>query len=134
MNWYRFLIAFPLGYLALFLIYPLVAILLRSFGYQDETNVNPFTYIMGDSYYLKRIWFTIWQAAVSTFLSLIVGLPIAYLFARFEFRGKTILKALSTVPFLMPTIVVAIGLVSLLGPSGILNSIAINLFNLDNEH
>ena len=132
MNWYRFLVVFPLGYLALFLIYPLVSILIRSFGYQGETTISPFTYIMGDSYYLTRIWFTIWQAAVSTFLSLIVGLPIAYLFARFEFPGKTILKALSTVPFVMPTIVVAIGLVSLLGPSGILNTTAMNLFNLDN--
>lgn len=132
MNWYRFLVVLPLGYLALFLIYPLVAILIRSFGYQGDTPISPFTYIMGNSYYLTRIWFTIWQAAVSTFLSLIVGLPIAYLFTRFEFPGKTILKALSTVPFVMPTIVVAIGLVSLLGPSGILNTTAMNLFNLDN--
>ena len=132
MNWYRFLVAFPLGYLALFLVYPLVAILFRSFGYQEEMNLSPFASILSDSYYLGRIWFTIWQATVSTFLSLIVGLPIAYLFARFEFPGKTVLKALSTVPFVMPTIVVAMGLVSLFGPSGILNIIAMNLFNLDN--
>jgi thiamine transport system permease protein len=126
----RLLVLVPVGYLALFFLYPLGAILERSFG-GGTLGLNPFESLLGDSYYLGRIWFTIWQATVSTVLTLVVGLPVAYLFARREFPGKTVLKAVSTVPFIMPTIVVAMGFVALLGPQGLVNTLLMNLFSLD---
>jgi thiamine transport system permease protein len=63
---------------------------------------------------------------------LAVGLPAAYLFARYEFRGKTLLKAVTTLPFVMPTIVVAMGFVALFGSQGVVNTVLMNLFGLDN--
>ena len=87
--------------------------------------------MLGDPYYLGRIWFTIWQALVSTLLALALGLPAAYLFARYEFPGKVFLKALTTVPFVMPTIVVAMGFVALFGSQGLLNTSLMDLFGLD---
>ena len=127
----RLLLLAPLAYLGLFFVYPLVAILGRSLGGEDGFGLAPFVSILGDSYYLGRIWFTTWQALVSTLLTLVVGLPAAYLFAKYEFPGKTLLKALATVPFVMPTIVVAMGFVALLGPQGAINSILVALFDLD---
>jgi thiamine transport system permease protein len=47
-----------------------------------------------------------------------LGLPAAYLFAHFEFRGKSLLRALTAVPFMLPTVVVAAGFNALLGPRG----------------
>ena len=126
MSWGRYLLVLPLGYLAVFFVYPLAAILVRSLGDEGGFGLGPFTSVLGDSYYLGRIWFTVWQAVVSTLLSLAVGLPVAYLFARFEFPGKTVLKAVSTVPFVMPTIVVAMGFVALFGPKGILNTVGMD--------
>ena len=131
MSWGRYLLVLPLGYLALFFVYPLLAILYRSLVDDGGFSLGPFISVLGDSYYLGRIWFTTWQAVVSTLLSLAIGLPVAFLFARFEFPGKTVLKAVSTVPFVMPTIVVAMGFVALLGPRGILNTVTMDLFGLD---
>jgi thiamine transport system permease protein len=111
----RLLILGPLAYLAVFFLYPLGAILARSLDADPFIGFGPFTSLLGDSYYLGRIWFTIWQATVSTMLTVAVGLPVAYLFARHEFPGKTLLKAISTVPFIMPTIVVAMGFLALFG-------------------
>ena len=54
-------------------------------------------------------------------LTLIIGLPGAYLFARFNFRGKNVLRALTAVPFMLPTVVVAAGFNALLGPRGWVN-------------
>ena len=127
----RYILAIPLAFLALFFLYPLVAILGRSLGGEAGFSLAPFGAVLGDSYYLGRIWFTAWQALVSTLLSLLVGLPVAYLFARYEFRGKTLLKALSTVPFVMPTIVVAMGFVALFGSQGIVNTVLMDLLGLD---
>jgi thiamine transport system permease protein len=127
----RLLILGPLVYLAVFFLYPLGAILARSLDADPFIGFGPFTSLLGDSYYLGRIWFTIWQATVSTMLTVAVGLPVAYLFARPEFPGKTLLKAISTVPFIMPTIVVAMGFLALFGSQGIVNTTLMDLFGLD---
>jgi thiamine transport system permease protein len=67
--------------------------------------------------------FTFYQAALSTLLTLALGPPAAVLFARFAFRGKALLKALTGVPFLLPTVVVASAFHSLLGPGGWMNQL-----------
>jgi thiamine transport system permease protein len=79
----------------------------------------------------RPLWFTLAQAALSTLLTLLVGLPGAWLFARFTFPGKKTLKLLSTLPFILPTVVVAAGFNALLGPRGWLNLGLMALFNLD---
>ena len=127
----RLLLLVPLAYLGVFFLYPLVAILTRSLGGEAGYGLGPFRILLADSYYLGRIWFTIWQAVVSTLVTLAVGLPAAYLFARYEFRGKTLLKAVTTLPFVMPTIVVAMGFVALFGAQGTVNTILMGLFGLD---
>ena len=127
----RFLFLVPLAYLAVFFVYPLVSILERSLGGDSGYGFEPFRVLLNDSYYLGRIWFTIWQAVVSTLLTLAVGLPAAYLFAKYEFPGKTLLKAVSTLPFVMPTIVVAMGFTALFGSQGIVNSLLMDGFGLD---
>ncbi len=84
---------------------------------------------------LQTIWqplsFTIWQATISTLLTLILGLPAAFALSRFRFRGKFILRVLTTLPFILPTVVVAAGFNALLGPNGWLNSGLMGLFKLD---
>ena len=128
----RLLFLAPLAYLAIFFIYPLTAILARSLGGETGYGFEPFRFLLSDPYYLGRIWFTIWQAVVSTLLTLVIGLPAAFLFARYEFPGKTLLKAVSTLPFVMPTIVVAMGFTALFGAQGVVNSALMSTFGLDN--
>jgi len=65
-------------------------------------------------------WFTLWQAAASTLLTLVVALPGAYVFARYDFPGKRLLRALATVPFVLPTVVVGTAFLALVGPGGLL--------------
>ena len=127
----RLLILGPFFYLVLFFLYPLTAILARSLNTDSSMGLGPFSTLLTDSYYLERIWFTIWQATVSTLFTVAVGLPVAYLFAKHRFPGKTVLKAVSTIPFIMPTIVVAMGFLALLGPQGIVNSVLVGSFDLD---
>ena len=126
----RLLTIGPLTFLALFFAYPLLSILARSFS-GDAFGLQPFGAILGDGYYVGRIWFTVWQAAVSTGLTLLLGLPAAYLFAKHDFPGKTVLTALTTLPFIMPTIVVAMGFVALLGPQGLANDGLTRAFGAD---
>ena len=53
------------------------------------------------------LWFTFWQAAASTALTVALALPAAGAIARLSFRGRRLVRALATVPFVLPTVVVA---------------------------
>jgi thiamine transport system permease protein len=63
------------------------------------------------------LWFTAWQAAISTVLTIVVGLLPAYVIARYSFRGRRLLMAVTTVPFVLPTVVVGAAFIALLPTS-----------------
>lgn len=65
------------------------------------------------------------QASASTALALIWGIPLAGVVSRYEFRGKQALQALTTVPFVLPTVVVALAFQSL--PLGLSNGLVLVL-------
>lgn len=58
---------------------------------------------------VEIVWFTIWQAALSTIITVIIAIPGAYLLYRRSFPGQQLVRALITVPFVLPSIVVAVG-------------------------
>ena len=58
---------------------------------------------------LEVVWFTLWQAALSTVVTVVVAIPGSYLLYRRSFPGQQIVNALITVPFVLPSIVVAVG-------------------------
>ncbi|MCU0490609.1 MAG: hypothetical protein MUD01_03285, partial [Chloroflexaceae bacterium] len=118
--------AVPLLFLALFFLYPLAAV----FGQSFAGGAQGLLAVATDSYYARLLWFTTWQAALSTMLTLLLALPGAYAFARYEFPGKGLLRAIASVPFVMPTVVVAAAFAALLGPRGLLNSALQGLFDL----
>jgi len=90
----------PIAFLGLFFIYPLGAIVGSVLG-----EVTP-GLVLGDARMRSVIWFTTWQAAVSTICTLLVGLPAAYLLARFRFPGRSALRVATLVAFVLPTVVV----------------------------
>jgi thiamine transport system permease protein len=100
----------PAGFLAIFFVYPLVSILGTVLD-----GVAPTT-VLTDPGLRAVIWFTSWQAVLSTGLTLLVGLPTAYAVARFRFRGRRILQTGTLVAFVLPTVVVGLAF-SGTGPS-----------------
>jgi thiamine transport system permease protein len=72
---------------------------------------------------LGIVGFTAYQAALSTAASVALGLPAAYLLARFEFPGRRTLRSLTIVPFVLPSIMVAVGFVATFGRNGTLNAV-----------
>ncbi|MEJ2748893.1 MAG: iron ABC transporter permease [Anaerolineae bacterium] len=113
--WHGFgwvIFSLPILFLFLFFFYPLGNI------FRLSLTQAALAELLRRVTYLKVIWFTIWQATLSTGLTLLVGLPAAYLFARYDFRGKALLRSLTTIPFVMPTVVVAAAFRALLGVNG----------------
>lgn len=121
------LYAIPLIFLALFFFYPLLSILAVSFAPEGVFDLRALHKLVSSGYYLRTLGFTVWQAALSTFLTVVLALPGAYIFARYRFRGKWLLQALTTIPFVLPTVVVANAFTVLLGPQGRLNLLLMTL-------
>jgi thiamine transport system permease protein len=67
------------------------------------------------------IGFTTYQAILSTIASVALGLPGAYLLSRFEFRGRRTVRSLTILPFVLPSVMVAVGFLAMFGANGLFN-------------
>ncbi|MEU3249525.1 iron ABC transporter permease [Streptomyces sp. NPDC006997] len=116
------LLALPVAFFGIFFAYPVVAIVsrgLRAGG--DGWEFGRLWDVLADPGIRHVLWFTTWQAVVSTVLTLVVALPGAYVFARLDFPGKQVLRAVVTVPFVLPTVVVGTAFLALVGRGGLLD-------------
>jgi thiamine transport system permease protein len=123
------LYSLPVVFLTLFFFYPLSQIFLISLAPEGQLDLGGLQALWQRDYYARVLWFTTWQAAASTALTLALGMPAAFAFARYQFPGKSILRALTTVPFVMPSVVVASAFLALLGPAGQVNLWLMSLLN-----
>ncbi|MEV5379945.1 iron ABC transporter permease [Streptomyces nondiastaticus] len=115
------LVALPLAFFGVFFAYPVAAIVSRGLKDGGQWQFARVGEVLTDPAIGHVLWFTTWQAAASTALTLALALPGAYAFARFDFPGKRMLRAVVTVPFVLPTVVVGSAFLALLGRGGLLD-------------
>ena len=119
------LLAVPLAFLGAFYFFPLGKLISLAFSQSTSLIDKPINWqIITDA-----TGFTFFQAGLSTILTILLGLPAAYLFGRFNFPGKNSLRIASTLPFILPTVVVAAGFNALIGPKGWLNLFLMEVLN-----
>ncbi len=75
-----------------------------------------------------RLWnvilFTVIQACVSTFIAIAVGMPAGWLTAKRRFFGKSMFSVITAVPFCVPPLLIALGVVMYYGMNGVINKLA----------
>ncbi len=106
--------AAPSAFLLVFYFYPMGAVFWESWMGASSASINWIRVF-------QPLGFTLWQAALSMLLTLAVGLPSAYLFTHYQFPFKSLLRGLTTLPFILPTVVAAAAINSLYGPRGWFN-------------
>ena len=79
--------------------------------------------VLAGDYQLGIVGFTVYQALLSTLASVALGVPAAYILARYEFTGRRTLRSLTVLPFVLPSIMVAVGFVATFGSTGTLNDV-----------
>ncbi len=113
------------GFMALFFAWPIGGVIARGLGGTGPAAV--LGDVLGSGSQRSVIWFTLWQAAVSTALTVAVALPAAGAMARLRFRGQRLVRALATVPFVLPTVVVAAAFEGLFDRFGLAGGGAVSL-------
>ncbi|AIJ25928.1 ABC transporter integral membrane protein [Amycolatopsis methanolica 239] len=112
----------PLGFLVVFFAWPVVAIL--RLGFADGEVLAALA--EGETWRLA--WFTVAQAAGSTLIAVVAGLPVAFLLARVRLPGVAVVRTLVLVPFVLPTVVVGLAFRALWPDGGWLSIVLANAF------
>lgn len=115
----RFQIAWLLPLLpAAFLLLMQIAPLWRV--WQEGAQQLNVTVLLQDDYLRWRLFWSVAQALISCLLTALIGVPVAWVLARYEFSGRRLLLRLLMLPFIMPTLVAGLGVLALFGPHGLL--------------
>lgn len=105
-----------------FLVFMLAAPLLRLMGEAGIGAVlSLLRAIVQDDYLRWRVLWSVAQAAITCVAALVLGLPVAWVLARYRFAGRALVLRLLMLPFVVPTLVAAMGVLALWGPRGVLS-------------
>jgi len=120
----------PLIFLSLFYLYPLGRIIFISIDRAQGAILTTLSETLFSAYFWRVTSFTFYQAVLSTLVTLCIGLPGAFYLGKYHFPGRDLFRALSSIPFIMPTIVTAMAFDALLGPRGWVNLLLMYIFQL----
>ncbi len=111
----------PLVFFILFYFYPLGGIFFKSFFQARPSETGVFSQVFFSSRLLKIIWFTFWQAGISTLLTLACAMPCAFVMSHYTFKGQKLIQTLASIPFVLPAVVVGAAFQACFGQQGILS-------------
>lgn len=108
-------------------ILPLIYAIFRLTSVTDMSIFSALSDFFSDDDTLRALEFTVIEATISTLFTLLFGLPIAWYLGRYKWRNIRFIRAILSVPFVTPSIVVAMGFLMLIDPGGLLDSMGIDL-------
>lgn len=108
----------PVGFLVVFFLLPLSGMLAQGFWVDGSLDLSGLTETLARPRVHRVLWFTAWSSLTATALTLVLGVPVAYVLYRLDFRGRQALRAMVVMPFVLPTVVVGVAFRTLLAPSG----------------
>ncbi len=115
----RLLIALVFVVLLWAVVYPNLVVLAESVSGDGTLTLRYYAAFFATAAELRALWSSIWISVATVILSALIGVPLAFLFARFEFPGRRALGALAAMPVLLPPLVGVIAILFLYGESGI---------------
>lgn len=129
-------VAVPGLFLAVFFLWPVATMILKGFAAPDAAahpawspaawDLGGFGEVLGRPRTWRVVGLTFLQAGLGTVLSVLLGLPGAYVLYRRTFPGRAFVRAVVTVPFVLPTVVVGVAFRSLFMDTGPLGALGLD--------
>ena len=124
-RWGRYLAVLPvLAFLGAVLVAPVLALLAYAVAQAGDAGqawgLSAWMAPLTDAYLRHRLLWTLLQATLTTALALGFGVPMAWVLQRLQFAGRSAMQRTLLLPFVVPTLVVALGVLALFGPHGAL--------------
>ena len=120
-----------LAILTAFILYPVLSVLWISLS-DDRSSLTfiHFVNFFRRPLFREALWNTLWSGALVVLFSAVLALPVAYVLARYQFRGKLLLQTAATLPLVIPPFVGAVALQLILGRSGMVNLLLMDWFEI----
>jgi len=120
-----------LAVLSAFILYPVLRVLWISVT-DDQSNLTliHFGNFFRRPLFREALWNTLWSGCLVVIFSAMLALPLAYVLARYEFRGKLLLQTAATLPLVIPPFVGAVAMQLILGRSGMVNLLLMDWFDI----
>ncbi|MGG4147589.1 ABC transporter permease [Paenibacillus algorifonticola] len=120
---YLYMLLLPgLLFLALFMIFPLVATVGSTLFQDGQFTFIHYTQFLTDAYFLEILGTTLLVSFMTTIICVVVGFPVAYYISKLPPRGKSILLALAIFPLLTSSVVRSFSWMIVLGKNGLINN------------
>ncbi|RBP41255.1 iron(III) transport system permease protein [Roseimicrobium gellanilyticum] len=124
-----------IAFFAFFFVLPLWETVKAAFISDKNTFTLQYVWnIFASPIYREGLVNSLIMAVGSTAGCLLISLPLALVYSKFEFPGRTVLNALVLLPMILPPFVGAIGVRAMLGQAGALNSLLIKAGFMDAQH
>src|SRR5206468_12863576 len=118
-------------FLALFLVYPLTRIFYDAVT--DEAGrltVSNFAAFFTDSFYLRALWKSLVLGVATVAASSVIGITVAFLLVRYDFRRRRLFSYLTLIPIISPPLVGTLGFTFILGRARSINVLLMDIFDM----
>jgi thiamine transport system permease protein len=116
----------PVAVLGVFFVLPVSGMLSRGFVQHGHLDVGGVLDVLTRPEIRRAVWFTVWTSTVATLVACALGLPAAHVLHRVAIPGRTWIRAVLVVPFVLPTVVVGVAFQLLIGPGGPLSFVGVD--------
>ncbi|HUF74710.1 MAG TPA: iron ABC transporter permease [Longimicrobiales bacterium] len=123
--------ALVIALLVWLVLYPNLYVLGDSLRVGSELTLEHYRSFVDSRSEREALWNSVWISAASVFFSALVGVPLAFLFSRYDFPGRMVLGGLVALPVLLPPLVGVIAFLFLYGESGFVARIVQGVLGLE---
>lgn len=115
-----------------YVLYPSIKTLLESFKINGVFSVQNYTDFFGPkaAANLEALWNSVYISLLSVFFSALIGVPLAYIFNRYDFPGRQFFSNIAIMPIVLPSLVGVMAFMFLYGEAGLVPNFIKDIFNL----
>src|SRR5262245_14260291 len=118
-------------FLAVFLVYPLTRIFYDAVPDEaGRVTLANFAAFFSDGFYLRALWKSLALGLATVAASSVIGIAVAFLLVRFDFRGRGLFGYLTLIPIISPPLVGVLGFTFILGRAGTVNVLLHDWFDV----
>ena len=113
------------------IVYPLLLVLVEGFRGANGWTVDFVRQFLERRNEAQALWGSLWISLATVVLAGAIGIPLAFLFSRYDFPGRRVVGGLVALPAVLPPLVGVLAFLFLYGESGFVSLLIQRLFRLD---
>lgn len=119
--------------LAAYVLYPSLRTFIESLQKDGAASLGNYQdfFVQESKTNLEALWNSVYISGLSVVVSAMIGIPLAFIFNRYDFPGRSFFSSAAILPIVLPSLVGVMAFLFLYGESGLIPNIIKDLFGLE---